>query len=197
MSVVASAMANGTLRNSARLFASSVFPEPEGPISRTLDFSMATCSEGGLGDDRSGGVPIEGVQESHEVVADGDGQGPLGPVLANDELVQVGHDLPGRGDGVRATLGGTEISVMTKTPVGLRTLPPPSGGIRRIPRCQSTVLGADQGLKFLTSQRSRPRPVESRCELKNSSLVASTGRGYHPENSSTPGNTKNAGLEKG
>lgn len=38
--VVASAIANGTPRNFARLFAIYVFPDPVGPINRILDFSI-------------------------------------------------------------------------------------------------------------------------------------------------------------
>jgi hypothetical protein len=44
VSVVASPIANGTLRMRASVLASSVLPEPVGPISRTLDLSISTSS---------------------------------------------------------------------------------------------------------------------------------------------------------
>ncbi len=40
--LVASAIANGTWRNRARVCASSVFPEPVGPMSRMFDFCSST-----------------------------------------------------------------------------------------------------------------------------------------------------------
>jgi len=44
--VVASEMAKGTFRVAARVRARRVLPQPVGPISRTLDFSISTSSSG-------------------------------------------------------------------------------------------------------------------------------------------------------
>jgi hypothetical protein len=44
VSVVASAMVNGTLRILASVWASSVLPEPVGPSSRMFDFCSSTSS---------------------------------------------------------------------------------------------------------------------------------------------------------
>ena len=74
-----------------------VLPEPLGPISRTLRLLDRDVPQGGVGDDRGVGGPVHGVQEPDEVVRDGDGQGPLGPVLADDGAVQVLDDLSGGG----------------------------------------------------------------------------------------------------
>ena len=42
--LVASAIVNGTWRIFASVWASSVLPEPVGPMSRTLDFSSSTSA---------------------------------------------------------------------------------------------------------------------------------------------------------
>ena len=42
VNVVASPMANGTLRMRANVRASNVLPEPVGPINRMFDFSIST-----------------------------------------------------------------------------------------------------------------------------------------------------------
>ena len=44
VSVVASAMVNGTLRSRASVSASRVFPQPVGPMSSTLLFDSSTSS---------------------------------------------------------------------------------------------------------------------------------------------------------
>ncbi len=62
------------------------------------------------------------------MVGDGNRQGLLGPVLADDGVVQVGDDLPGRRDDVGANPSGFEFSVMTQDTGGMTNVTSPIGG---------------------------------------------------------------------
>ena len=54
----------------------------------------------GVGDDRIGSVPVPGIDDPLEMVADAEGEPPLGDVLPDHELVQVGDQgLGGRDRG--------------------------------------------------------------------------------------------------
>ena len=55
-------------------------------------------SEVGIGDDRIGSVFVPGIHETFEVVADAQGEPPLGDVLPDDELIEVGDQGLGRWD---------------------------------------------------------------------------------------------------
>ena len=65
---------------------------------RDNDLALA---EGRIDDDRVSGVPVGGIDQPSEVVRHGDGQRPLGPVLADHGAVQPGDDLFGRREGAR------------------------------------------------------------------------------------------------
>ena len=71
----------------ARVWASSVLPEPVGPISRMFDLSISTSSRR----PRAEHQPLV-------VAVDGDGQDLLGVLLADDVLIELVDDLPRRGD---------------------------------------------------------------------------------------------------
>ena len=79
-------MAKGTSRMRASVWASSVLPEPVGPIRRMFDLSISMS--GFLG----------AVHQPLVVAVDGHGQDLLGLLLADDVLVEVLDDLPRRGD---------------------------------------------------------------------------------------------------
>ena len=73
----------------ASVRASSVLPEPVGPTSRTLDFSIST----------SGAVGLAAlVTQAVVVVVDRDREDLLRAVLADDVLVQSARDLDRRGE---------------------------------------------------------------------------------------------------
>ena len=63
-----------------------------------LDFSIRHILQIGIGDDRIGSVTIPGIDETLEVVGDAEGEPPLGDVLPDNELVEVGDQGLGRGD---------------------------------------------------------------------------------------------------
>ena len=65
-------------------------PVPEGPISRMLDFSIRTFCRSGSATMGSGASTIPGIDETLEVVGDAEGEPPLGDVLPNHVLVEVG-----------------------------------------------------------------------------------------------------------
>ncbi len=65
----------------ARVWASSVLPEPVGPISRMFDLSISTSDA------------LAAVHQPLVVAVDGDGQHLLGVLLADDVLVEVLDDL--------------------------------------------------------------------------------------------------------
>ena len=66
-------------------------PEPEGPISRMLDFSIDHIPEVGVGDDRIGSVTVPGIDETLEVVGDAEGEPPLGDFLPDDDTGRGGQ----------------------------------------------------------------------------------------------------------
>jgi hypothetical protein len=88
-------MANGTLSIRARVWASSVLPQPVGPMSRMLDLASSTSSS-------RCGAELDPLV----VVVDRDRQDLLGLVLADDVVVQELVDLPGLGQLVEAEVGG-------------------------------------------------------------------------------------------
>ena len=73
----------------ARVWASSVLPEPVGPTSRILLFSRS-------------GSPLRAVSHALVVVVDGHRQHALGALLPDDVLVEAGVELLGRQAGARA-----------------------------------------------------------------------------------------------
>jgi len=75
VSVVASAMVKGTSRIRASVCASSVLPDPVGPISRMFDLASSTSS------------CLVLVMEALVVVMDGDREHLLGVVLPDDVVV--------------------------------------------------------------------------------------------------------------
>src|SRR6516162_7411188 len=81
VSVVASAIVKGTSRMRASVWASSVLPEPVGPISRIFDFVSSTSLWGGL------------MFEALAVIVDGDREHLLGVRLADDIVVEDFADL--------------------------------------------------------------------------------------------------------
>ena len=81
-------MANGTCSRRARVWARAVLPQPVGPIRRTLLLETSTSS-------RSGSLDLA-AEHALVMVDDRDGQRLLHPLLADDVLVQVGHELAGR-----------------------------------------------------------------------------------------------------
>ena len=83
-------MANGTCSRRARVWARAVLPQPVGPIRRTLLLETSTSS-------RSGSLDLA-AEHALVMVDDRDGQRLLHPLLADDVLVQVGHELAGRRD---------------------------------------------------------------------------------------------------
>ena len=93
-------MAKGTSRMRARVWASSVLPEPVGPISRMFDLSISTS-------DRLGAV-----HQPLVMAVDGHGQHLLGVLLADDVLVEVLDDLPGRGDLGEQRLAGAAAAAL-------------------------------------------------------------------------------------
>ena len=70
----------------ASVWASSVLPQPVGPISRMFDLSISTSGS------------LVAVHQPLVVAVDGDGQHLLGVVLADDVLVELLDDLPRRGN---------------------------------------------------------------------------------------------------
>ena len=88
-------MANGTLSMRASVWASSVLPQPVGPISRMFDFASSTSAVGA-------GAELHPLV----VVVDGDREDLLRVVLADDVVVQELVDLTGLGQLVEAQLGG-------------------------------------------------------------------------------------------
>jgi hypothetical protein len=90
-------MTNGTLRQEARDFTRRVLPEPLGPISRMFDFSIHIVQVR-VGDDRIRSAPFPAIHETLEVVADAQGEPPLGNVLPNHVLVEMGDQGLGSGD---------------------------------------------------------------------------------------------------
>ena len=97
---VASAMAKGTLRILASVWARRVLPLPVGPMSNMLDFELRAVRC--LGAHRD---PLV-------VVVDGDGEDPLRLVLSNDVLVEDAVDLTGLGEVVvLEELGSRELLV--------------------------------------------------------------------------------------
>ena len=74
-------MAKGTLRILARVWASSVLPEPVGPSSRMFDLPQLDVVGADLGVD------------ALVVVVDGDRENLLGALLADDVVVEDGLDL--------------------------------------------------------------------------------------------------------
>src|SRR5271157_1381965 len=93
--LVASPMTRGTLRYEAGDLTRWVLPEPLGPISRMLDFSIVQVK---VGDDRIGSVTIPGIDDPLEMVGDAEGEPPLGDVLTDNMLVQVGNQAFGGWD---------------------------------------------------------------------------------------------------
>ena len=81
-------MANGTCSRRARVWARAVLPQPVGPIRRTLLLETSTSWS-------SGSVDLA-AEHPLVVVDDRDGQRLLHPLLADDVVVQVGHQLAGR-----------------------------------------------------------------------------------------------------
>src|SRR5271170_4387877 len=75
-------MANGTCSRRARVWARAVLPQPVGPIRRTLLFEI--------------GIADLAAEHALVMVDDRDGQRLLHPLLADDVLVQMGHELAGR-----------------------------------------------------------------------------------------------------
>ena len=67
----------------ASVWASSVLPQPVGPISRMFDLSSSTSP------------PFAAVGQALVVVVDGDREDPLGVVLADHVVVEDGLDLAG------------------------------------------------------------------------------------------------------
>ena len=70
----------------ASVRASSVLPQPVGPISRMFDLSISTSE------------PSSPSHQPLVVAVDGDGQHLLGVFLADDVLVELGDDLARRGN---------------------------------------------------------------------------------------------------
>src|SRR3982750_587012 len=88
VSVVASAMVNGTSRMRARVCASSVLPEPVGPTRRMLDFANSTA----------GTFFDQG--HAFVMVVHGDRKHAFGAILADDVIIQHLADFLRSGDAV-------------------------------------------------------------------------------------------------
>ena len=78
----------------ARVWANSVLPEPVGPISRMFDLSISTSE------------PPVAVHQPLVMAVDRHGQHLLGVLLADDVLVELGDDLPRRGNLAEQRLAG-------------------------------------------------------------------------------------------
>ena len=84
------------------------FPELQGPIRRMLLFSTTTSCRSASATMWIGSVPIPGIDETLEVVGDAKGEAPLGDVLPDHVLVQVGDQgLGGWDRGETGFLGGS------------------------------------------------------------------------------------------
>ena len=88
-------MAKGTSRMRASVCANRVLPEPVGPIKRMFDLSISTSE------------PPVAVHQPLVMAVDRHREHLLGVLLANDVLVQLGDDLPRRGDFAEQRLAGS------------------------------------------------------------------------------------------
>jgi hypothetical protein len=118
--VVASAMQKGTSRMRASVRASSVLPEPVGPMSRMLLFSISTSLAELSAISVSGGWPAG--HDALVMIVHRDGQGLLGELLPDDVAVQLALDVGRLDQDVTSVLERRDSSFVSLSRMFLQTV---------------------------------------------------------------------------